>query len=141
MSQEEGTKHLKTNDEEIQDELPLLTFNALYNILREEKKSKSLQKYPPLFYEALEKFIMQKKETIKNEQNQDKRKKELNILNNAKKISEEIISLRGQKIAKIATSNALSENKILDEEHILQYEEELYTSFTKQIQKIIKKIQ
>ena len=46
-------------------ELPLLTFNSLYNVLREEKKGKSLQQLPELFYEALEKFLTDKKEEIK----------------------------------------------------------------------------
>jgi DNA replication initiation complex subunit (GINS family) len=128
------------SQEDSEEELPLLTFNALYNILREEKKSKSLQKYPSLFYEALEKFIQDRKQIIKNEQDHNKRKKEQNILKNATKISEEIISLRSQKIAKIATSNAMSEINVLDEEHILKGEEELHQVFTKQVQKLIKKI-
>ncbi len=42
-------------------ELPLLTFNSIYNILREEKRLKSLQKLPEGFYEAFEKFIDDKK--------------------------------------------------------------------------------
>mgnify|MGYP003684443323 CR=1 FL=1 len=128
-------------EEDVKEELPLLTFNALYNILREEKKSKSLQKYPNLFYEALEKFIIDRKQIIKNQQDQSKRKKEQNILNSATKISQEIITLRSHKIAKIATSNALSENNILDEGYILPEEEELHQVFTKQVQKLIKKIQ
>ena len=46
-------------------ELPLLTFNSLYNLLREEKKIKSLQKIPEMFYEALDKFLEDKKNEIK----------------------------------------------------------------------------
>src|SRR3989338_9016905 len=64
-------------------ELPLLTFNSLYNILREEKRVKSLQKLPEGFYEALEKFIDDKKTEIKklkeNLEEKDKLMKEKNI--------------------------------------------------------------
>jgi DNA replication initiation complex subunit (GINS family) len=147
MFKKNKTSHLYMSDEviieseaDVEEELPLLTFNALYNILREEKKSKSLQKYPSLFYEALEKFIQDRKQIIKNEQDVNKRKKEQNILKNATKIAEEVISLRSQKIAKIATSNAMSDNNILDEENILKGEEELHQLFTKQVQKLIKRI-
>ena len=60
-------------------EMPLLTFNSLYNILREEKKSKKLYKLPDLFYEALNEFLTSKKqeiEKLKKEENIDKLKKE-----------------------------------------------------------------
>ena len=122
------------------EELPLLTFNAIYNILREEKKTKGLQKYPNLFYEAMEKFISDKKQTIKNEENPERRKKEQNILNNAKKIANEIVTIRSQKIARIATSNAFSEESIIDEENILQKEKDIYNAITKEIKKLTKNI-
>ncbi len=91
-----------TDNLEEREELPLLTFNALYNILREEKRTKELQKYPPLFYEALENFIKLKKDDLRKENDSLKIKKEENVLKNSIKIAEEIISIRTQKISKIA---------------------------------------
>ncbi len=126
--------------EKNEEELPLLTFNALYNILREEKKTKDLQKYPSLFYEALEKFISEKKQSIKNEDNPEKRKKEQNILNNAKKIAQEIVTIRSQKIAKIATNNAFSEESIINEENILNKEQDIHLAIKKELQKLTKNI-
>ena len=88
----------------------------------------------------MEKFISDKKQTIKNEENPERRKKEQNILNNAKKIANEIVAIRSQKIARIATSNAFSEESIIDEENILQKEKDIYNAITKEIKKLTKNI-
>jgi len=55
-------------------ELPLLTFNSLYNLLREEKKSKSLTFLPEFFYESLNNFLDEKKKRLKNSKNPKKLK-------------------------------------------------------------------
>ena len=122
-------------------EKPLLTFNSLYNILRTEKKSHTLQKFPDLFYEALDDFIQNKKSEIKRykqEKNQEKLKKEELILKNTNNIVKELVALRTQKIAKIATQNSLYDEKILEEEYILDKEKELYDSICKNIKNIQK---
>lgn len=117
-------------------EKPLLTFNALYNILRTEKKEKKLQKFPPLFYQALNEFIQEKKEEIKTHKsqgNKEKLNKEQHILKNSRKIAKEIIAIRTQKIATIATQNTLLEESIIEEENIVEEETELYKSITQKI--------
>lgn len=125
---------------EVEYELPLLTFNALYNVLREEKKSKSLQKFPPFFYEALEKFILNKKEEIKRlkQEHAPSLRKEEHVLHNAQKISEELFLQRGVKISKIALSNSLSNETILDEGFILEKEMQLFDAVQKEIKKFSK---
>ncbi len=128
-----------TDNLEEREELPLLTFNALYNILREEKRTKELQKYPPLFYEALENFIKLKKDDLRKENDSLKIKKEENVLKNSIKIAEEIISIRTQKISKIAISNSVHED-ILDKTNILDSEIEFFELVTKQTKKLLKKI-
>jgi DNA replication initiation complex subunit (GINS family) len=77
---------MNTQSQSNSTEIPLLTFNSLYNLLREEKKIKTLQKLPDLFYEALEKFLNDKKTEIlklkKEQTNSDsntKLKKELQV--------------------------------------------------------------
>lgn len=120
-------------------EKPLLTFNALYNILRTEKKEKTLQKFPELFYEALEDYFKEKKEEIKRlkeEKNIDRLKKETHILRNSTRIAKELIGIRVQKIAKIASHNSLLDEEIIDAEHILEKEKELYGGVVKHIKKL-----
>lgn len=117
-----------------QDEIPLLTFNSLYNILRTEKKEKNLQSLPQRFYEALSNFIEEKtKEIEKLKQNnlKDKIKKEKNILSNTKKIILEILTQRSLKIANIAIKNEIFKEKILMEKNILKEEANLFSSIQK----------
>ena len=124
-------------------ELPLLTFNSLYNVLREEKKGKSLQQLPELFYEALEKFLTDKKEEIKRlkeAQEKDKLKKERNILSNSKKIAQDLLSLRGTKISSIAIQNALSEDNVLNEDNVLEKEKDLFNAIQTKIKNLEKKV-
>ena len=124
-----------------EDEKPLLTFNALYNILRTEKKNHTLQKFPSKFYEALEELIEQKNEEIKKlkkENETEKLKKEQQVKKNIKKISDELIALRTQKIAKIATQNTIFGDNILEEDHILEKEKNMYEALSKNIKQLRK---
>ena len=111
-------------------EIPLLTFNSLYNLLREEKKTKVLQKLPEQFYQALNKFFEDKKkelERLKSSKELEKLKKEKNILKNSNKITEELISLRATKIANIAIKNQIyNDDELLSKESILEYENEFF---------------
>lgn len=125
-------------------ELPLLTFNSLYNVLREEKRIKSLQKLPELFYEALEKFISEKEDEIsklrKETGSNDKLRKEIHILKNSKKISLELLNLRCVKIANIAIKNKLFGEGTLPENFILEKEHELFENIQKSVKKISKRV-
>lgn len=120
-------------------ELPLLTFNSLYNLLREEKKSKSLQKLPELFYEAQDKFLEDKKieiKKLKEAKESMKLRKENSILKNSKKIIIDLLALRQNKIANIAIENTLYGEEIISEENILEKEEKFFNSVKKGIIKL-----
>ncbi|MCA9495470.1 MAG: hypothetical protein KC589_00885 [Nanoarchaeota archaeon] len=109
------------------EELPLLTYNSLYNLLRGEKKLKSLQELPELFYEALEKFFEDKKNEIKRVKDNgdlDKLKREKHVYENSKKIAKELLSLRCVKISKIAIENQFFGDDVLPKTNILNSEEE-----------------
>ncbi|MFW6285726.1 MAG: hypothetical protein ACOC16_00985 [Nanoarchaeota archaeon] len=129
----------------ILNDIPLLTFNSLYNLLREEKRTKKLQKLPELFYEALEKFLIEKKDEIKQlkKDNVDmqKLKKERYIFYNSKKISNELLNLRFMKISNITIKNKIFEDEILSEDNILEREKEFYVSVQKGVSKMLKLIQ
>lgn len=121
------------------EELPLLTYNSLYNLLRGEKKIKSLQEVPELFYEALEKFFEDKKNEIKRVKeggDSDKLKREKHVYNNSKKIAKELLSLRCIKISKIAVENQLYGEDVLPKTNILNAEEEFLNCVQNGVKKI-----
>lgn len=129
--------------QEIQKEIPLLTFNSLYNILREEKKSKTLQQLPELFFEALEQYFKQKQDDIKKLQqskDDDKLRKELNSQSNSKKICKELLSKRCQKISTIAIENHFSKEELHTQENISKKEEIFFKSVKDSISKLEKTI-
>lgn len=125
-------------------EVPLLTFNSLYNLLREEKREKKLQKLPELFYEALEKFLSDKKEEIsrlkKDSPDQEKMRKEQHILKNSRKIAKELLNLRCVKISNIAIKNKVFEEDILSIDNVLEKEKGFLDIVQKGIKTIIKSI-
>lgn len=126
--------------EDINQEIPLLTFNSLYNLRISEKRTKKLQELPELFYEALKKFLNDKKAEIKKIQSdatqKDKLKKEKYILINSQKIANELLNLRCSKISNIAIQTQLFGNEILSEENILKEEQQLLKSVQKNVSSI-----
>lgn len=104
-------------------EMPLLTFNSLYNLLRDEKRIKKLQELPELFYEATEEFINNKKKEIERLKDEpEKLKKEKHILNKSKEIFTELLNLRSMKIANIAIKDSLYGEETLSKDNILEKE-------------------
>lgn len=127
------------NNDTHKKELPLLTFNSLYNLRREEKKNSYLQKLPGEFYEAVKKFIDDKKtEIVKLKNNEDisKFRKEQLILKNSKMIIEELIGIRSTKISKVALQNALSEEDALSTDSILEEEKKIYKTVQEEVKKL-----
>jgi len=120
-------------------EIPLLTFNSLYNLLREEKRIKILQELPELFYDAQNKFLDDKKKLIlKFKENSDLKnmQKEKLILKNSQKISKEILNLRCIKIANIAIKNELFGEEILSTQNILEKEKDFLESIKVSVKKL-----
>lgn len=107
------------------DELPIITFNSLYNVLREEEKSSSLHSLPKNFYKGVEEFLSSKQQQYQNSQDQ----KDKNTHESSVKIFEKLLKLRAKKIAILAI-DTLHHSKQEDEE--LTPSEQ---SFKKSIQK------
>lgn len=115
-------------------QIPLLTFNSLYNILREEKKVRALQTLPELFYEAIDKYMNDKKNEIgvlKQKGEKEKFRKEKHIFDNSKKIIEELINIRCVKIANIAIKNEIFGEGSLEKNNILEKEEYFFQDIAK----------
>lgn len=121
------------------EELPLLTFNSLYNVLREEKKITALQSLPEKFYEAYDKFIKNKIDEIKKlkESNEVlKLTKEKNIYKNSKKIFLNLLNLRANKIAKISIQNQIFSDENIEISNILEFEQEFSVLVSKAVKKL-----
>ncbi len=113
-------------------EVPLLTFNSLYNLLREEKGKKPLQKLPERFYDALANYFEEKKKQIKilreKQDSKEKINKEENVYNNSVKITNELLSVRCVKISNIAVKNQIFGQEIFSCENVLEDEEQYLSS-------------
>ena len=123
-------------------QLPLLTFNSLYGILREERKNKVLQTLPERFYEALETFFKSKKSEIKKlKENKDEEKylKERRIYKNSKKIVQELVSLRLSKISSSAIKSGLFKESFLSE-NTLEREKDFFNVVNEESLKIKKNL-
>lgn len=123
-------------------ELPLLTYNSLFNILREERKmTDKLYDLPSSFYLSVEKFFLNKKKEIdkfRSEKNLEKLKKEKKIYLNSKKIFNEILSLRCQKISKIAIENEMAKEEVFNEELLIEKEKDFLKSVQDAVKKLVK---
>ena len=126
----------------INSELPLLTFNSLYNLLREEKRTKTLQQLPDLFYEAVQKYLEDKRNEIKNlgSDNFDKKKKEMHVLNKSQDINLELLNLRANKISNITIKNTLFGDGSMSTDNILPQEMDLCEYFRKGIKNLKREI-
>lgn len=108
---------MTTENVSASSQMPLLTFNSLYGILREEKKSRTLQSLPEKFYEGVKDFFDKKKEEIKKlktENDSEKLSKEMRVYKNSKKIVEELVTVRLIKISAIGVRGSFygDENEI-----------------------------
>ena len=124
-------------DDDSAQEIPLLTFNSLYNLLRDEKKVKKLQELPDLFYEAVQEFMKNKKDEIERvKSDAEKLKKEKHILNKSQEIITELINLRGMKVANIAIKDELYGEATLSSDNVLTKEEEFFMVVKKATKKL-----
>lgn len=122
------------NETSVNQELPLVTFNSLYNILRAEKKTKSLQKLPDLFYEAIEQFLHEKESFIKSlssTDDKDQLKKEEHILKNSQKILVELLEYRSKKVSQLAIEFSLTGEEVPSNLGLLKKEEDFFNSVFK----------
>ena len=134
---------MSSQDSSSNTELPLLTFNSLYNILREEKKLKALQKLPERFYDSLKKFFDDKKKEVvklKEAGEKEKLKREMNVLNNSKKIAKELLNLRCVKISNIAIKNEVFGDEMLSSDNVLETEQDYLASISKATSKTQKEL-
>ena len=124
--------------------LPLVTYNSLYTILREEKRTKYLQELPKGFFISSKKFLnLKKKEAIEHklQKKTAQLKKSKTLFTNSKKILSELITLRCSKISLIGITNTLHKEEVIEEHAILEEEKEFLQAIKKQVRNIQKKVE
>ena len=108
-------------------QFPIITFNSLYNVLREEEKINELNSLPDFFFEGVEEFLKIKLEESKKNSQDSKLK---NKLHTAEKIYSKLKKVRAKKIASFSIYS-------LDiDDSFLQKKEK---DFKEEIQKLFKK--
>lgn len=116
---------------EISNELPIITFNSLYNILREEEKISTLHSLPNHFFEAVDEFISSKKKELKENSNA----KTQHQYNSSLKIVDKLQKLRAKKIAILAIESSTSTQ---DEDELSEKEKEFCKSIRNTYSKLYK---
>ena len=79
-------------------QLPIITFNSLYNVLKEEERNPILNSLPEHFYEGVEEFMKSKEEELKTNSTDVKLQHKIKT---ATKIYSKLQKLRAKKIAQI----------------------------------------
>lgn len=132
-----------TNDNiSISNQIPLLTFNSLYGLLREEKKSKVLQKLPNRFYDAISNFFQTKSEEIKKLklENSPNLSKEQRVFRQSQKITEELLNLRLGKISISAVKSGIFIDETFLPQNLLDEETDFFEKLSKESQIIRKRL-
>lgn len=108
-------------------QLPIITFNSLYNVLREEERIVELNTLPEFFFEGVEDFLKNKKQELKSNEDNSRLK---NKVLTAQKIYLKLKKVRAKKIS------SLSIDEVGIDDSSLQDKEK---EFKEQIQKLFNK--
>ncbi len=109
----------------------MITYEALYEMLRKEKTFPELQKLPDTFYKDVSKYLKEKKRILESQKGKDsifaetEIKKTKTQLENIKKILKELYAKRELKITQLAISASKSASDI-KADTLLNEEEPLY---------------
>ncbi len=115
-----------------------ITYETLFDLLRREKNRNELQVLEPDFFEQVQNYLVDKKNSVESEKTTVSRaeKEKIRIqLKNAKKIIKELYEIREKKILQLASNKAKTESSLLNTNNLLETEKE----FFKQSYDLIKK--
>lgn len=112
----------------------VLTYETLYEILRKEKIRQGLQKVDDNFITDVLTYLKDKQQSYddtiaKNDIfSQSEREKLATQIKNAKKIIRDLYDLRERKIINMGINHSRTQSHIVDTEHLLQHEKQLFES-------------
>jgi len=114
-----------------------ITYETLYDILRREKNRVELQELDQLFYENLVRYIKEKKDILKSQEQKDsifttvEVQKTRKQIENIQKIIKELYEKRESKIVQLAIMNSRSQISKNDKSNMLNIEKETYNAVLK----------
>jgi len=114
----------------------MITYQEIYDLLRKEKYSETIQLLPQNFLKELAEYLKEKKAIVSREQNlfSDTVKMTRKQLENSLSIIKEIIAIREKKVLNLAFTAALTGVTKRDTEHLFDYEKELFNVSVKQLE-------
>jgi DNA replication initiation complex subunit (GINS family) len=115
----------------------MITYQEIYDLLRKEKYSESLQKLPDNLMRDVAAYVEEKKQIIDKQQNNlfsDTIRMTRKQLDNALAILKEIFAIRHKKVLNLAFTAAQTGVSKRDSENLLENEKKLFEITTKQIE-------
>jgi DNA replication initiation complex subunit (GINS family) len=112
-----------------------ITYETLYELLRNEKNRDDLQELSPEFYNDVIIYINKNKdmldEAISKDATDEEKEARIRQLKNIKNILKEIYERREKKILNLALSKSRTKSESMEVDILLPLEKELYEQFTK----------
>ncbi|UZE93814.1 MAG: hypothetical protein IB618_03540 [Candidatus Pacearchaeota archaeon] len=123
----------------------MITYQEIYDILRNEKYNEALQQLPKKFLSEIASYLAEKKDIVNREQKNselfsDTVRMTRKQLDNTLAIIKEIIAIRERKILNLAFTAALTGISKRDTENLMEHEKDLFEITVKKLeqnQKII----
>ncbi len=106
-----------------------ITYETLFDLLRREKNRNELQELEKDFFDQVQNYLVEKKNSIEGDKATVSRaeKEKIKIqLKNAKKIIKELYEIREKKILQLAANKVKTESSLLNTNNLLDSEKELF---------------
>ena len=119
-----------------------ITYETLYDMLRREKNRAELQELDPLFYENLVRYLKEKKEILRSQEQKDsifttiEVQKTRKQIENIQKIIKELYEKRESKIMQLALMNSRSQTPKNDKTAMLNAEKDIYESVIQKLDQL-----
>jgi len=118
-----------------------ITFEALYEYVRNEKTSEEIQKLSPEIYEQLVNYLKIKLQIYKNVKNNPEEVEKLKTqINSARKLIKELYERREKKILQLAINKSKTKSDIIDASGLLEPEKKIFAEVTAVLDKYRKDI-
>jgi DNA replication initiation complex subunit (GINS family) len=120
------------SDQESQEKEVIITYDTLFEILRNEKTKEDLQKLSETFFQDVVSYLNEKQSTLSNDSNQqnlfeeDEKEKTVHQVSNIKKIIKEIYERREKKIINMALNKSRFISNMIDTSALLDQEKFFY---------------
>jgi len=112
-----------------------ITFDTLFEILRNERNKENLSELPGTYYADVAQLLQAKLKTLQNLGSQDEAEHQRMLITNIRKLVTEIYERREKKIISLALNKSRTKSHIVDTSLLLEGELHMYESITTLIDK------